>query len=449
MNYPTYDKYQSTKIPWLSDVPDHWAVDRLKWTVLGCQNGIWGDEPDGDDDIVCIRVADFNRTKFILNSENLTFRKIDEKDRNKRKLIPGDLLIEKSGGGEKQLVGAVIQFNEDFDAVSSNFIAKMTINDGFDSRYLAYLHAHLYSSKVNYRSIKQTTGIQNLDSQQYLNELVIYPPFEEQQTIAAFLDYKTEQIDKLIEKKEQLLKLLEEKRIALITQAVTKGLDPKVKMKPSGIDWLGDIPVHWDNCKAMYLSRIITGGTPSRDNIDYWEDGEIPWLNSGEVNKKIIVSVENKITKLGLLNSNARIIPAPAVLIALNGQGKTKGMVALLEVDSTCSQSLAAIVPSYGVSYKFLYYHLESKYYDIRGLVGEARDGLNLDHIKQLYFPLPPFSEQIIITAYLDIETKKIKLLSQSIEDAINKLKEYRTALITSAVTGKIDVRDFKPPREE
>jgi type I restriction enzyme S subunit len=153
----------------------------------------------------------------------------------KKKLVKGDLLIEKSGGGEKQLVGCVVYFDHDFDAVCSNFVARMPVDTNLDARYWSYAHAGLYAGKVNYPAIKQTTGIQNLDSGEYLNTRMGYPPLEEQQQIAAFLDSETAKLDALFEKVNEVIASLIEYRTALITAATTGKIDVrKVKIPNRG-----------------------------------------------------------------------------------------------------------------------------------------------------------------------------------------------------------------------
>ena len=178
--FPTYERYNTTAISWYPRIPAHWTMDRAKWSISSCINGAWGSEPNGEDDIICLRVADFDRTSLKINTEKLTTRSVHLNDREKRLLGLGDLLIEKSGGGEQQLVGAVVQFDKTFEAVSSNFIARVVPNGSVVSRFLVYVHSHLYSGRVNLRSIKQTTGIQNLDTQSYFDEDIAYPPIREQ-----------------------------------------------------------------------------------------------------------------------------------------------------------------------------------------------------------------------------------------------------------------------------
>src|ERR1700730_6246349 len=193
---------------------------RLKWTTRLCQNGIWGDEPDGENDVAVVRVADFVRVKLRVGNDIPTLRSVLPQQREGRLLRRGDLLIEKSGGGELQPVGTVVLFDSEREAVCSNFIAVMPVPDGYDSRFLCYLHAALYRAKINTRSIKQTTGIQNLDSYSYLSEHVAVPKLEIQQEIADFLDRETGLIDDLRAKQKRLTDRLEEQLQAVIHRLV-------------------------------------------------------------------------------------------------------------------------------------------------------------------------------------------------------------------------------------
>jgi type I restriction enzyme M protein len=242
----TYQEYLESDLPWIDRYPSHWPVARIGTTVLSQKNGIWGEEPiDGQPTISCVRVADFDRVRNVVAAGELTQRLVPPPQLPGRLLQKGDLLLEKSGGGERQPVGAVVQYDRDEPAICSNFIARMVPTEGHAARFLSYLHNHLYHQRVNTRSIKQSTGIQNLDASAYLSELVALPPDSEQHAIAVFLDRETEKIDTLIEKKKRLIELLEEKRTAMITRAVTKGLNPDVPMKDSGVAWLGEVPAHW------------------------------------------------------------------------------------------------------------------------------------------------------------------------------------------------------------
>jgi type I restriction enzyme S subunit len=214
-------------VEWLGEVPEHWEVYRFKLSVDSCMNGVWGDEAVNDEnDVACIRVADFDRQRLqVAELDEPTIRNVSTKDIEQRSLKPGDLLIEKSGGGEKQPVGAVVLFMIPIRAVCSNFVARMRIVQGMSPSFWRYVHHAAYSLRVNTKSIKQTSGIQNLDQQQYLNENAPFPPSEEQSAIATFLDLETTKIDALIAEQHRLIELLQERRSALISAAVTGQID--------------------------------------------------------------------------------------------------------------------------------------------------------------------------------------------------------------------------------
>src|SRR5437870_4549660 len=194
------------------DAPPHWRVIRLRQTVTGCENGAWGAEPRGaEDDVVCVRVADFDRRTLRVSLENPTMRAMPETVRRAKRLRQNDLLLEKSGGGDSQPVGIVVLYRQAAPAVCSNFIARMSAAPGFDPEFLCYLHAALYAMRINCRSIHQVTGIQNLDSDAYLSEIVRIPDFAEQQRIARFLDERGAAIERAATVKLRMIDLLTEK----------------------------------------------------------------------------------------------------------------------------------------------------------------------------------------------------------------------------------------------
>ena len=213
---------KNSGVEWLGDVPAHWDVKRLKNSINCSKNGIWGDEEKFDEnDMYCLRVADFNRTNFTISETNLTIRNINSKDYENRKLKKGDLLLEKSGGGDKQPVGFVVLNTVARKSVCSNFIAQLKLAENMNAQFWVYFHQFLYSLRINVRSIKQSTGIQNLDETLYFNELACYPPFKEQTAIADYLDQETAKIDRLCDTVNQTIGRLKEYRTALITQTVT------------------------------------------------------------------------------------------------------------------------------------------------------------------------------------------------------------------------------------
>jgi type I restriction enzyme S subunit len=216
--------------------------------------------------------------------------------------------------------------------------------------------------------------------------------------------------------------------------------------KDSGVELIGDIPEHWDSVSLRWISKRYSGGTPDKSNDDYWHEGTIPWLNSGAVNQQVITEPSTHITEEAFKNSSAKWIPENSVLIALAGQGKTKGMVGYTTFQTTCNQSMAAIVFE-DYNPKFMFWWLTSQYKNIRGLASDdGRDGLNLEMIGSIPCPIFDKKEQEQIANYLDHETQKIDDMIKTVKQVITTLQEYRTALITAAVTGKIDVRTQTNP---
>lgn len=156
---------------------------------------------------------------------------------------------------------------------------------------------------------------------------------DEQRRIADYLDRKCSQIDDIIARQQAVIEKLKAYKLSVITEAVTKGLNPDTPMKDSGVEWIGEIPEYWQLSHIGNLVEMGSGGTPDRKKPEYWENGNIPWMSSGEINDEYIYSTTEHITELGLQNSNAKILPVNTVMLGLIGQGKTKGLTAILKTE--------------------------------------------------------------------------------------------------------------------
>lgn len=210
--------------------------------------------------------------------------------------------------------------------------------------------------------------------------------------------------------------------------------------KDSGVEWVDKLPIHWKAVSLRWISTIYAGGTPSKTNESYWENGTIPWLNSGSVNQGMIYQPSTYITQEAFNNSSARWISKGSLVVALAGQGKTKGMVAQLGIDSTCNQSMAAISLYAELYSRYLFWWLTSNYQNIRNMAGgDLRDGLNLEHLGSIQCPLPSRAESTFIANFLDHETAKIDSLIEKQQQLIQLLKEKRQAVISHAVTKGIN----------
>ncbi len=453
--YKAYPEYKDSGVEWLGEVPEHWSIHSLKHSVDGVTNGIWGGEPNGDNDLIVLRVADFNRNKLNISDDKLTYRAIDAKDIPTRLLKKGDLLIEKSGGGDKTLVGCVVLFEKDYPAVTSNFVAKMTPQEGFESSFLRYSFSQLYAGKVNFPSIKQTTGIQNLNSDAYLMESFVFPPFEEQQKIANFLDHETAKTDTLIAKQEKLIELLKEKRQAVISHAVTKGLNPDAPMKDSGVEWLGEVPEHWVVCclkhiKGKEKGSFVDGPFGSNLKSEHFVDNgdvyviESNFATTGVLDKsklKTISSAHFTTISRSETKQGAIIIAKIGARYGMNSIMSTLDKKAVVSGNSL---SLSVDTQRMNVNYcHHLLTHLKQEEAMDDGVNVTAQPALSLGQLNNLPFLALPLEEQNKIVSFVKGQQKYFSSLISSSEKMIDLSKERKAALISAAVTGKIDVRDW------
>jgi type I restriction enzyme S subunit len=271
-----------------------------------------------------------------------------------------------------------------------------------------------------------------------------YPVPDEQHAIATFLDHETAKIDALIEKQQRLIELLKEKRQAVISHAVTKGLNPNVPLKDSGVEWLGEVPVHWRIASLGYYAQISTGATPDRSNKNYW-NGAIPWIKTGEVKYDEIFEAEECISEEAVTKSSVKLSPPGTVLMAMYGQGVTRGRVAILGVAATYNQACAAINTSQEIWNKYLICFFMAAYHAIRDDGNETSQmNLNADIVGKFKVSIPPLNEQRQIVGYITPKLEKFDSMIDRAETAIALMQERRTALISAAVTGKIDVRDWQ-----
>lgn len=449
MSFPSYPAYTDSGVEWLGEVPKSWSVYSLKRTVDGCVNGLWGDEPDGENDIAVIRVADFDRSFSTVGLDKLTYRSITPKERQSRLIKSGDLLIEKSGGGEKTLVGCVVLFAHEFEAITSNFVARMRPLPKYDSQFLCYAFGNLYHGRVNYPSVKQVTGIQNLDAESYLQERFCFPSQVEQIQIARFLDHETARIDALIEEQQLLIELLNEKRQAVIYHAVTKGLDPTVPMKKSDVEWLGEVPAHWLVAGLKWFWSVTDCKHITAEFVD---DG-IPLASIREVQSRYVALDNAKQTTeifYRQLIEGGRELVAGDLIFSRNATVGEVAQVADWHPPFAMGQDVCVLKKRYEwLSSDYLQAVLRSPVVMVQLdnlMIGSTFKRVNVEDIRGIIVPMPPQDEQKDIAKYLIYETEMFDSLLSEAQNAIALLQERRSALISAAVTGKIDVRGWLPP---
>ena len=273
------------------------------------------------------------------------------------------------------------------------------------------------------------------------------PSLLDQTAIVRFLDYADRRIQRYIRAKEKLIALLEEQNQAIIHQAVTGHVDvrtgrPYPAYKLSGAEWLGEVPTHWTTRKLGQIAKVFNGATPSRARPVYWADGTVPWLNSSKVNEEVVVEPSELVTERALRECSISLAPSGAVVLGLIGQGRTRGMSALLGIDAAISQNLAAIVPDAILGGPFLHRLLTAFYIHVREMGrGGNQEALNCDLVSRMRLPIPPLLEQVEIAGSIESTLVKLRDSSEETMEGVSLVGEYRTRLIADVVTGKLDVR--------
>jgi type I restriction enzyme S subunit len=441
MSLPRYPKYKASNVRWLGHLPAHWKVERLKRACNVIPSNI--DKKSYDDEVA---IALCNYTDVYYNEQitpSIAFMPAtaSEEQISKFTLRAGDTLITKDSETANDIAISAFVPADMPGVVCGYHLAIVRPKDRHDGFYFKRLFD---SSYVKSCFAVAANGLTRVGLSQYaLDNLVVpLPPYDEQVAIAAFLHRETCKIDGLVAEQEKLLTLLAEKHHATISHAVTRGLNSEATMKDSGVAWLGNVPAHWSVGTLGYLATISTGSTPDRGEPSFW-NGSIPWIKTGEINWSPIDEAEEFITDAGVANSAVKLAKPGTLMMAMYGQGVTRGRVALLSIEAAYNQACAAIAFGPRVSGEYGRYFFIAAYHHVRDS-GNETSQMNLGSgiIAKFKLPIPPLAEQQSIVAFLDTETIKLDALKAEAMRTIELLKERRSALISAAVTGKIDVRE-------
>lgn len=317
-----------------------------------------------------------------------------------------------------------------------------------------YLLLAIYSSRGTVPHLNQSTGIQNLDLSSFLDTRVSIPSLETQRRIARFLDQKTAWIDALITKKRELLDRLAEKRQALITRAVTRGLDPDVPLKPSGVDWLGEIPAHWEVKLLRRIRRYMTSG--SRDWAAYYADeGDLFLRMTNVTGRGVELDLSDvRFVDLGGVTEGVRTsVRQGDVLVTITAELGSVAIVRNHVEGAYINQHLALFRPDQErCTGDFLVNFLSTEVARMQLAVsgqGGTKQGLGFEQVNNVVFGLPPRDEQELIGEYCKVFRQRLDRAERHLSSSIDRLTEYRAALITAAVTGKLAVDAAQPAPDE
>ena len=353
-------------------------------------------------------------------------------------LSEGDFLISRSG-----TVGrAYVYRPEDGPCAYAGYLVRYALRDPDSPRWLFYItKSPGFQQWLGTASIEATIG--NVNGEKYANLLVPVPSLAQQRAIADYLDRETARLDALVVAKERVLGLLAEKRRALITRAVSRGLDPRAPLRDSGIPWLGEIPAHWETVALRFLVNLTSGATPDTGKPEYW-DGEIPWVSPKGMKENEITETQDHVSEMALSECTLRLIEPGAVLIVVRGMILAHSFpTALNSIPVTINQDMKALrcCPILAPHYLRDFFHgFEEHVVLLADSSAHGTRKLDTAVLGRLEIPLPPLLEQQQIVTYIDEATSRLDDLQSATGISMTLLKERRVALIAAAVTGQLEL---------
>ena len=435
-NLKPYPSMKYSGVPWLREVPKHWGVRKLRHVLR--------------------RHAERNRPDLpllsVVREKGVILRDTTSADEN-HNYIPDDLSNYKVVRAGQFAMNKMKAWQGSYgvschDGIVSPAYFVFDVSGVEADFFHIAIRSHAYVPAFTRASDGVRIGQWDLAEAPMRDIQFLVPLPVEQTAMVRFLNHADQRIWRYVRAKQKLIALLEEQKQAIIHHAVTGQIDvrtgqPYQAYKASSVEWLGEVPEHWQIRRLGQIARVFNGATPSRAQPAYWENGSIPWLNSSKVNEQVVVEPSELVTERAVRECSISVAPSGSVVLGLVGQGRTRGMSALLGIDTTISQNLAAIVPSAAVDGNFLHCLLTALYQNVRKIGrGGNQEALNCDLVSRLRLPIPPLVEQIEMLRHFDRTLSKSAERIKTINRETDLVREYRTRLIVDVVTGQLDVRE-------
>lgn len=426
-------------VQWIGMIPKEWNIHRLKSCVSDRESGAWGNDIAGDEgDVVCLRIADFDYRRYRFKElDNPVRRNYDKSTINRLALKKGDLLVEKSGGGDKTPVGRMVMFDKDYTALYANFMDRLRCRNFVNPNWFLYLWNTFYANGYVWNYIKQTTGLQNYDITSMLTEeKLALPSLPEQQRIASFLDCKCAAIDDVLAKTQESIEEYKKLKQSVITEAITKGVRSKRPMKDSGSVWFGKIPSDWNMVKFKHVVHI-------RKDIAGKEGYTVLSITQRGIFPKDLSKNEGQ-----LANDYSNYQFVNVGDFAMNHMDLLTGWVDISKYNGVTSPDYRVFVlndlkASYAKYYLYLVQmcYMDRIFYSLgQGVSGFGRWRLPADQFLNFLVAVPPYKEQKEIADYLDKRCAAIDTLIEKKQQFIEELTAYKKSLIYEYVTGKKEI---------
>lgn len=429
-------RLKESNIKWLGKIPKDWNLMPIKYGIKNSVSGDWGTDPlkkSNQKKCTCLRVADFDFAKGIFKQNQYTIRAYSQEKINQLKLQSGDILIEKSGGGEKQPVGRAVLFDKDFPAMFANFLVRIRTNKLLVPSFLEYYLRALYYTGSTRLYFNQTTGIQNLKIGTLLsNEKIPNISIALQNNIVNYLNKRCKKVDDIIAKIQQEITDLEDYQKSIITKAVTKGLDSNAPMKDSCIDWIGKIPQNWKIIKGKYIFKLLSKPVKKDDQV-------ITCFRDGQVTLRI----KRRTTGFTMSDQEIGYQGIDKGDLVVHGMDGFAGAIGIS--DSRGKGSPVLNVLDSNQNKKYMMYCLRATAQ--LGVFQALAKGIRVRSadtrwptLANLKYVIPPQSEQINIVNYLSTNSHKLNAIIQAKKDLVEKLNQYKQSIIYEYVTGKKQV---------
>ncbi|BAD78674.1 type I restriction-modification [Synechococcus elongatus PCC 6301] len=446
MSFPRYPAYKDCGIEWLEKLPSHWNVLQLRRLIPEIESGVSVNALDHapDEGIPSVLKTSCVYTGSFRPEERKEIIQEDI-DRAACPVKSGRLIVSRMNTPD--LVGAAGLSLVDYDCVFlPDRLWQVRISNVYPNFAYYWTQTQIYRDQVKMVCSGTSSSMQNLSQDNFLSFILPVPSDEEQIAIASFLDRETAKIDALIAEQQRLIALLQEKRQAVISHAVTKGLNPDAPLKDSGIEWLGQVPAHWKTGKIKHYFKTSSGGTPNtEEQALYYADSDsgIPWVRTTDIENQEVRSAEVSITNQAIQDTACEILPVDTVLVALYGGGGTVGKNGILTFPAAINQALCALLPSYYAvpMFTFRYIQFLRPFWMERAVSARKAGNISQELVRDTVFALPPLDEQILIVKHIHSQLEEITSLENESTKSLSLLQERRSALISAAVTGQIDVR--------
>ena len=438
MKYQCYAEYKDSGVEWLGEIPSHWDSKPLKY-LCTYNDEVLTEATSSDTEIQYIDIGSVSATEGISHIETMLFK--DAPSRARRIVKDGDVIV----STVRTYLEAIAPIdNPPENLIVSTGFAVIRPNKNLYKGYAAYcLRAKGFIKEVVARSVG--VSYPAINSSDLVNIAVPSIAYSDQSKIVNFLDDETAKIDSLIEKQQQLIELLKEKRQAVISHAVTKGLNPNVSMKDSGVEWLGQVPEHWIVKSYRHASRIYRGKFGHRPRNDpAFYDGEYPFIQTGDVARadKYITEYSQTLNEKG--KEVSQLFPKGTLMMAI---AANIGDTAILGFEAYAPDSVVGFKPHDQIDLEFLKYSFMAALPALEQTSTQSTQAnLNVERIGAVQGSFPSKGEQKKIVQYLDQLLEHYRVTENKAESTIQLMQERRTALISAAVTGKIDVRNWQNP---